>query len=193
MISYIKGTLADITQDSVVIESGGFGVSIMVPASVINALPGKGTDTKIYTHMHVREDAINLFGFLSMDDLGIFKLLINVSGIGPKGALAVLSAMTPDELRLAIITGDISKISSAQGVGKKTAERVVLELKDKVSTPVPDIAMDDPSVSTGAVSEAVQALVSLGIAERQAALAVSAVENKELTSEEIIKEALKNL
>ena len=128
-----------------------------------------------------------------MDDLGIFKLLINVSGIGPKGALAILSAMTPDELRLAIITGDISKISSAQGVGKKTAERAVLELRDKVSTPVPDIVTDDLSAGTGAVSEAVQALVSLGIAERQAALAVSSVDNKELNSEELIKEALKNL
>ena len=98
MISYVKGTLADITQDSVVIESGGFGINIMVPDSVINALPGRGTDTKIYTYMHVREDAINLFGFLSVDDLDIFRLLINVSGIGPKGALSVLSAMSPDEV-----------------------------------------------------------------------------------------------
>lgn len=194
MISYVKGTVADIAQDSVVIESGGFGINIMVPASVISALPAKGTETKIYTYMHVREDAISLFGFLSMDDLGIFKLLINVSGIGPKGALAVLSAMTPDELRLAVLTGDTAKISSAQGIGKKTAERAVLELKDKVSTVVPDsIAGGDDSVDSGAVAEAVQALVSLGIAERQAALAVSAVENKDLSSEELIKEALKNL
>ncbi len=195
MISYVKGTLADITQDSVIIESGGFGVGIMVPGSVINSLPGRGTDVKIYTYMHVREDAINLFGFLSVDDLEIFKLLINVSGIGPKGALAVLSAITPDELRLAILTGDTAKISSAQGVGKKTAERVVLELKDKVSTAVPDsIAAGDSGPVSGITAEAVQALVSLGIPERQAASAVSAVENRQdLGSEDLIKEALNNL
>ena len=195
MISYVKGTLAEITQDSVIIESGGFGISIMVPASVINSLPGKGADVKIFTYMNVREDAINLFGFLSPDDLGIFKLLINVSGIGPKGALAILSAMTPDELRLAVLTGDTAKISSAQGVGKKTAERAVLELKDKVSTVVPEsFASGEGDASTGVTAETVQALVSLGIPERQAALAVSAVEDREdLSSEELIKEALKNI
>lgn len=195
MISYVKGTLAEVTGDSVIVESGGFGIRIMVPGSVINALPGKGTDLKIYTHMHVREDALNLFGFLSTDDLDIFKLLINVSGIGPKGALSVLSAMTPDELRLAVLTGDTAKISSAPGVGKKTAERAVLELKDKVSTALPDAtAESDGTVASGVTAEAVQALVSLGIPERQAALAVSSVENRqELNSEELIKEALKNL
>ena len=195
MISYVKGTLAEITQDSVIIESGGFGINIMVPASVINSLPGKGADVKIFTYMNVREDDISLFGFQSPDDLGIFKLLINVSGIGPKGALAILSAMTPDELRLAVLTGDTAKISSAQGVGKKTAERAVLELKDKVSTVVPEsFASGEGDASTGVTAETVQALVSLGIPERQAALAVSAVEDREdLSSEELIKEALKNI
>ncbi len=195
MISYVKGTLADVAGDRVVVESGGFGINILVPASVINALPEKGSEVKIHTYMNVREDAITLFGFLNLDDLEIFKLLINVNGIGPKGALSVLSSITPDELRLAVLTGDTAKIATAQGIGKKTAERAVLELKDKVSTVVPasSVANDIPAAA-GASAEAIQALMSLGISERDAALAVSAVERKEdITSEELIKEALKNI
>ena len=148
--------------------------------------------------MYVREDIINLYGFLSRDDLEFFKLMINVSGIGPKGALSILSVSNPDELRLAILTGDEKKISSAPGVGKKTAQRLVLELKDKISTSA-DLAFGngsdvDGTGEVGVTAEAIEALGALGISASEAARAIKKSGNTEgLTVEEVIKNALKML
>ena len=196
MISYITDRLAETSAELIVVETNGFGMNIKVPASVIPGLPAIGSEVIIYTYMYVREDMINLYGFLSRDDLEFFKLMLNVSGIGPKGALSILSHATPDELRLAILTDDEKKIASAPGIGKKTAQRLVLELKDKISSPVSE------SVSTGSVNgtsggvvqEAMEALAALGISASEAAGAVKKVGDTDgMTVEEIIKLALRNI
>lgn len=196
MISYISGKLAETSAEQIVIESNGFGMNIRVPASVLPGLPAVGSDVKIYTYMYVREDMINLYGFLTRDDLEFFKLMLNVSGIGPKGALSVLSYATPDELRLAILTDDEKKISSAPGIGKKTAQRLVLELKDKISSPlsVSDMPAASANLTGGVVQEAIEALGALGISSSEAAAAVKkAGDTQDLSVEEIIKRALKNI
>ena len=133
MIQYIHGTLCEISDGMIIVEAGGIGYGINVPSSVIGELPAVGTEVRIYTYYSVKEDSQSLFGFLYKEDREMFVQLIGVNGIGPKGALAILSALKPDDLRMAIITGDAKAISSAQGIGKKTAERVVLELRDKIA------------------------------------------------------------
>ena len=196
MISYIKGILAETAAEQIVVETGGVGMNIWIPASVFPGLPAIGSEVKIYTYMHVREDVINLYGFLFRDDLEFFKLMLNVSGIGPKGALSILSYATPDELRLAILTGDEKKISSAPGVGKKTAQRLVLELKDKISSSIADDTYANVSdvSSGGVVQEAIEALGALGISASEAAAAVKKAGDVEgMEVEEIIKAALKNI
>ena len=133
VISFIKGPLVEIVEDTVVIESGNVGFEIHVPLSVLEKLPGIGKETKLFTYFQVREDAMCLFGFLNRQDLQMFKQLISVNGIGPKGALGVLSALRPEELRRAIVSGDAKAISKAPGIGAKTAQRIILDLKkDKI-------------------------------------------------------------
>ena len=134
MIAYLNGTVESLESDNVVIDVNGIGYNVMISGSTADKMPGIGSTVKIYTYTCVREDAFNLFGFLSRDELNFFKMLISVSGIGPKGGLAILSVMTPDDLRFAILAGDAKAISRAPGIGKKTAERLVLELHDKISS-----------------------------------------------------------
>ncbi|MBS4900353.1 MAG: Holliday junction branch migration protein RuvA [Clostridiales bacterium] len=195
MISYVKGKLVEIIGDTVVVENGGFGINIRVPESVLSQLPGIGSETLIYTYMYVKEDLINLFGFITRDDLNVFKLLLNVNGIGPRGALSILSTVTPDALRLAVLSGDIKLISSAPGIGKKTAERLVLELKDKVSVSVaPESIVTGSDIEQTAVGEAVEALETLGISRSEAEKAIRSIEGREnMSAEELIKEGLRNL
>jgi Holliday junction DNA helicase RuvA len=199
MYSYIKGILSDQDFDSIVVETGGIGYKIYTTGQTFRLLPAMGEEVKIYTYLHIREDAMLLYGFLSKDDLQIFKLLLGVSGIGPKGALAVLSVMTTDDLRFAILAGDAKAISKAPGVGAKTAQRLILELKDKLDL---EEAFEQKSEHTAAAagnmagvkSEAVQALSALGYASSDALKAVSQVEiTEETTVEEILKAALKNM
>lgn len=132
MISYVKGILAEKAKDRIVVESGMMGIGIFVPMSVLEVLPPLGEEVKIYTHLQVREDDMSLYGFLSRSDLEMFRQLLGVNGIGPKGALGILSALRPEDLRLAVMTGDAKAISRAPGVGAKTAQRIILDLKDKV-------------------------------------------------------------
>ena len=132
MIAYIKGELAATDVDTVVVEAGGLGYEIYVPASVYEGLPALGAQVRLHTYLHVREGGIQLFGFLDRDSLEVFKLLITVSGIGPKGALGVLSVISPNELRFAILADDAKTISRAPGIGAKTARKLILELKDKL-------------------------------------------------------------
>ena len=195
MISYVKGKLVEIIGDTVVVENGGFGINIRVPESVLGQLPGIGSETLIYTYMYVKEDLINLFGFITRDDLNVFKLLLNVNGIGPRGALSILSTVTPDALRLAVLSGDIKLISSAPGIGKKTAERLVLELKDKVSVSVaPESIVTGSDIEQTAVGEAVEAMETLGISRSEAEKAIRSIGGREnMSAEELIKEGLRNL
>ena len=132
MINYIIGKLAGVTQSSIIVENGGIGYEILVPLSVIDRVGQVGNEIKIYTYMHVREDLLQLFGFIKKDELDVFKLLITVSGIGPKGALGILGSMGVDDLRFAVLTGDSKTIAKAPGIGAKTAGKLILELRDKL-------------------------------------------------------------
>lgn len=201
MISYIKGELTEVFEDTVVVETNGIGYNIRVPASVLDRLPSVGSSVRIHTYLYVKEDAMNLFGFLNRDDLSVFKLLLNVSGIGPKGALAILSTIGPDDLRFAVLSEDVKTISSAPGIGAKTAKRLIIELKDKLKlAEVFETALANKEKASSendvllARNEAVEALVALGYASAQAMKAVQQVENaEEKDSEQILKEALKKL
>ena len=201
MISYIKGELTEVFEDTVVVETNGIGYNIRVPGSVLDRLPSVGSSVRIYTYLYVKEDAMNLFGFLNRDDLSVFKLLLNVSGIGPKGALAILSTIGPDDLRFAVLSEDVKTISSAPGIGAKTAKRLIIELKDKLKlAEVFETALANKEKASSendvllARNEAVEALVALGYARAQAMKAVQQVENaEEKDSEQILKEALKKL
>ena len=166
MISYIKGKLTEVEDGIIVVENNGIGFNIHVPATVISSFSSIGDEVKVYTYLQIREDAHSLFGFLSRDDLNIFKMLINVNGIGPKGALAILSTISPDDLRFAILSDDAKLISTAPGIGSKTAQKLILELKDKIkleetfesySKSVNTVKTDDVLI---AKNEAVEALVS---------------------------------
>lgn len=199
MYAYLKGTIEDITEDNLVIEAGQIGYNVKVSARTINALGGIGSFVKIYTYTLVREDTFSLYGFLTKDDLEIFKKLITVNGIGPKGGLAILSIMSADELRFAILAADAKAIAKAPGVGTKTAERVILDLKDKIS--IEDAISPGETVSALVVAgedignkknEAVEALVALGYSASDALRAVKQVEmTEDIGVEEILKAALK--
>lgn len=132
MISYIKGTLEAVEEDMIIVETGGIGYGIRVPLSLLEELPSLGSPVTIHTYFQVREDSMTLYGFLNRQDREMFKQLISVNGIGPRGALGILSVMRPDDLRTAIVSGDAKAISRAPGIGPKTAQRLILDLKDKV-------------------------------------------------------------
>ena len=202
MISYIKGELVEIFDDLIVVENNNIGYNIRVPKSVIDEMPATGNIVKVYTYMYVREDAINLFGFLSRDEVDVFKMLINVSGIGPKGALAILSTMSVDQLRFAVLADDVKVIKSVPGVGAKTAQRLIIELKDKLNLEETfEKALNNSEKKNKANNnvmlarnDAVEALVALGYSNSEALRAVKLVDNaEEKDSDMILKEALKKI
>lgn len=199
MISYVRGPLIEIFEDSVVVEAGNIGMGIHVPSSVIGELPQKGKEVILYTYFQVREDAMSLYGFLNRQDLTMFKLLIGVNGIGPKAALGILSVLKPDDLRLAIISGDVKAISRAPGVGAKTAQRVILDLKDRIHIedilPSGLIEMEGQSSLGGSVgTEAMEALAALGYSALEASKAVKKVTiTEQMTVEDVLKASLKHL
>ena len=198
MILYIRGELAALEKDKVIVDVGGVGYGIYMPGQAMALLPPTGSEVKIHTYLNVREDAMQLFGFLTRDDLEIFKLLIGVSGIGPKGGLSILSKLSPDDLRYAVLSGDVKAISAAPGIGKKTAEKLIIELKDKLDiADVLDHAIgnDAPVAENNSTiqSEAVQALVALGYGSTESLRAVKQVELENPTVEDLLKEALKKL
>lgn len=199
MISYIKGSLADITEDSIVVDVSGIGWQIFVPGQVLDRLPAMGETIKVHTWLQVREDAMTLFGFLTKDDLRIFKLLIGVNGIGPKNALAILSVMSTDDLRFAILGDDAKAIAKTPGVGPKTAQRLILELKDKVSLEdafeqkMAHVQETQADVS-GVKAEAVMALTALGYSSSEAFKALNGIEiTEDMEVEALLKLALKNV
>ena len=201
MYSYIKGELAEKNIDNIVIETGGIGYCIYIPSQSFDYLPDEGEEIKVYTYLYIREDAMILYGFFSKDDLEIFKMLITVSGIGPKGGLAILSTLSADDLRFAILSGDSKAISKAPGVGSKTAQRVILDLKDKLSLEdafekklANQAAGPAPSISSAVKNDAVMALNALGYSSTESLKAVSKVEiTDDMDVEEVLKLALKNM
>ena len=203
MIAYIKGVVAEIWEDRIILESQNMGYNIFMPMASVDTVLHTGEEAKIYTYLNVREDAMQLFGFLTKDDLEIFRLVIGVSGIGPKGGLNILSCMSPDELRFAIMSGDAKMISSAPGIGKKTAEKLIVELRDKVDIekmldhaahPEETIQTDMAKTSANEMqSEAVQALVALGYGSAESLRAVKKTSVQCQTVEDILKEALQYL
>lgn len=199
MIRYIKGILAETGEGEIVVECNGIGYSIMVPGSTMSELPSIGDDVKIYTFLYVKEDILDLYGFLSKDDLYVFKLLITVNGIGPKGALNILSVITPDDLRFAVLSDDVKAIQKAPGIGGKTAQKLIIELKDKLKLEDAFESKlsknEDTAVVTGdSRGEAIEALIALGYSNSEAAKAVRGVEiDDSKDSEAILREALKKL
>ena len=199
MISYIRGELAAVETEKVIVDVGGVGYGIYMPGQAMGLLPQPGNEVKIHTYLNVREDAMQLFGFLTRDDLEVFKLVIGVSGIGPKGGLSILSHLTPDDLRFAVLSGDVKAISAAPGIGKKTAEKLIIELKDKLNiedvlTHAADSSAAAVPVNNGGIqSEAVQALVALGYGSTESLRAVKQVELDNATVEDVRKEALKKM
>lgn len=199
MYAYLIGKVADVTEDNLVVEVNHIGYNVRIPASVIPLLPPAGQEVKIYTYTSVREDAIQLFGFLTKDDLEMYKLLITVNGIGPKGGLSVLSVMSADELRMAVLAQDAKTIAKAPGIGSKTAQRIILDLKDKIS--LEDTFVSQESVSYAANAdgigqaraEAVEALTALGYSSSDALRAVKAVEEEDMDVEALLKAALKKM
>ena len=200
MYAFIKGELAEINTDHIVIEAGGIGYQVFISLQTFDYLPSVGENLKIYTYLYLREDAMILYGFLTKDDLELFKLLISVSGIGPKGGLAILSTLEADDLRFAILSGDAKAISKAPGVGGKTAQRVILELKDKLSLEdafeaKTEHVQKNAAAAGGSVkNDAVMALTALGYSSTESLKAVSAVEiTEDMDVEEVLKAALKHL
>lgn len=203
MIASVKGKLEGVTTESVIIDVNGLGVEAIVPTTVINLLPKIDENIKLHTYLHVREDVMQLYGFLEKEDLDFFKLLITVNGIGPKAAIAILSSMPTDILTFAILSEDTKTIQKAQGIGAKTAKKLVLELKDKVGiikTPqntgseIYDNAALTIGINSEIKDEAVQVLTALGYSQTEAVKAISTIEMyEEMTSEELVKLSLKNL
>ena len=202
MIAFLKGTIEDITENSLVLDVNGIGYEVLVPGQLLDMLEGIGQELKVYTCMQVREDAVVLFGFLTRDDLAMFKMLIGVNGVGPKAGLGILSALGTEELRFAVLADDPKRIAKAPGIGAKTAQKIILELKDKL-----DLAevfeqklnadrQQEAAVSAGSgmVQDAVEALVALGYGSTEALRAVRAVKADTVAdSEQLLKEALKHM
>ncbi|MBE6720664.1 MAG: Holliday junction branch migration protein RuvA [Ruminococcaceae bacterium] len=195
MIYNVKGTLTYTDPTFAVVECGGVGFKCFVSMTTLKELPSIGNEVNLYTYMAVREDALDLFGFYEVDELDAFKLLISVSGIGPKAAIAILSVLTPSKLSVAISSGDVRSIQAAQGVGKKTAERVVLELKDKmvgIGSSAVDVQNVQSVASSSDAQEAVEVLVSLGFNQSDAATVIGAMD-KSLSVDEMVRKGLRQL
>lgn len=190
MISFVKGSVDYIDENSVTIDTGAFGVKIFMTPISLSKL-SKNEEVKIYTFLRVAEDLFDLYGFLTHEELEVFKMIISVNGAGPKAALSVLSALSPEALTVAIVTDDYKSITRAQGVGPKLAQKIVLELKDKFKGK--EIKLDGKNAEiftpVDSANDAVEALVVLGYPRADAIRAVSSVE-KGLTTEETIKAAL---
>ena len=200
MIGFLRGQIAAVSESLLLLDVNGVGYEIVISAGTAQKLPGIGKELKVFTHLAVREDAMTLYGFLTADDLTIFKLLIGVSGIGPKGAQSILSALSPDDLRFAILSGDAKAIAKSPGIGAKTAQRIIIDLKDKLSieeTIEHAISGGDDSGdlsfdSSEAKDEAVQALVALGYSSTDAFKAVrSADDGSGMDANALLKAALK--
>ncbi len=201
MISFLRGDIAAVLPDRVIVDVGGVGFQVLVSVRDAADMPPVGEEVKIFTYMSVSEDAIRLYGFLSQDDLNVYREMITVSGIGPKAALGILGALSANDVRFAVFSDDVKALSKAPGIGAKTAKKLILELKDKLKLEdTLSNADGDPSDSEGAVSsvldaelaDAVQALTALGYSNSEALRAVRKVKPDEgMQTQDILKQALK--
>ena len=201
MVAFIKGELTEIKENYIVLESNNIGYEIYLPTSAIPELPPRKSTVKIYTYLHVKEDALTLYGFLTKDDLEMFKLLITVNGIGPKGALGVLSGITADEIRFAVLAEDAKTLAKAPGIGTKTASKIILELKDKFKL---ETAFEQKMLNQsdkinsrsiyGKREEVISALITLGYSSSEAYKIVTQIDiTDNMTTEEILKLCLKKI
>jgi len=199
MIGFVRGILAEKGNGYIIVDVNGIGYEIFVPANSGAYMSAEGQEVMVHTAMMVREDDVSLYGFSRKGELDAFKKLITVSGVGSKAAIAILSAFTLEQLQQAIVFEDAKTLTKANGIGKKTAERIVLELKDKFDAQAEGQAgvQPDEAVSAGIMSdgrsEAVTALIALGYTRGEATSALASVKEADLTAEEYIKLALKNL
>ena len=190
MFYSITGRVVHTDATSVAVDCGGVAFNCSATANTLRNIGAIGDTVTLYTYLNVREDALDMFGFCDKDELDCFKLLINVTGVGPKAALAILSQLTPNRLAVCVASGDIKSITAAQGVGAKIAQRVVLELKDKLKSYISSENREELAASSSAGEEAVDALVMLGYTKTEAASAVGRLDQS-LPSDELIKQALR--
>lgn len=200
MIGYLRGRLALAGDDRVIVDVGGVGYVLQVPASTLSQLPAAGSDCRLFTYLHVREDALTLYGFSDPEEEKLFETLLSVSGIGPKVAISILSAVTPETFLRGVMFEDFGLLQRIPGVGKKTAQRIVLELKDRLETgAVPEagtVIQDGASLPETAFSEAVEALSGLGYSRSEAAAALEGVRGEagpEPETGRLVRLALKKL
>lgn len=198
MIYSVKGEVVHTEANLAVIECGGVGYACRTTFTTLSKLKGIGSQAKLYTYLNVSQDDVSLFGFYDQQELKCFRMLLTVSGVGPKAALSVLSDIPPEKFALTVATGDYKAITKAKGIGAKTAQRIVLELKDKIAkeqlsdTSSMDLAAVSEAVSGGATGEAIAALVVLGYSQAEAATVISGLDSS-LSTEELIKQALKKI
>lgn len=190
MIAFIRGIIESVSKEYMVIENNGVGYKVNSAMSTLEKLI-TGQESKVYTYMHVREDNISLYGFLTQEELRVFELLISVSGIGPKAAISVLSGLSPSKFSLAVITNDTAMLKSISGIGLKTAQRIILELRDKVKT---EDGVEVPVSSSlgGKKLEALNALQVLGYSSKDAVAVLNQLDVENLEIEDTIKQALKS-
>lgn len=200
MITYIRGILEGMEEDKVIVDVGGVGYGIYMAGTAMGRLPALGKEVKIHTHLHVKEDLMQLYGFLTRDELRVFRLLIGVSGIGPKGGLGILSALGPDDLRFAVASNDVKAIQAAPGIGKDGGEadsgiKDKLKLEDALenaANAVQNTADTSAGMANEMTGEAVQALVALGYGNTEALKAVRQVEiTEEMSVEDVLRQSLK--
>lgn len=185
MIAYIKGIIEDIGNDFIIIELMGIGIKLIAPFSTIRSLPPIGSTIKLHTHLHVKEEGFQIYGFITVEELYLFEKLLTISGVGPKAALSILSNIPIDKFINAISAGDYKVIEAAPGIGKKTAQRIILELKDKLH----GITMNSSSPNVS--NDAVEALISLGYTRSEAISALSGISCDNV--EDAVRQALKKL
>jgi len=195
MFAYLKGNLEHVDENYIIIDVHGVGYKVYTSVSTIEKLPQLHQEIKVHTYLHIREDIMDLYGFMAKEELSMFELLISVSGVGPKAALAILSTVSPSKFALAVVASDIKTITKAPGVGNKLAQRIILELKDKIKSEELTAMQADTQLDIGTdhSSEAVNALVVLGYSLSEAAAAVKAVAGENDEVEEVIKKALRKL
>jgi Holliday junction DNA helicase RuvA len=186
MIAFLQGEVVEKAVNRIVLDVGGVGYEVAVPTSVLAALPGTGRTARVHTRMVVREDAMTLYGFSSTDERELFDLLTGVTGIGPKVALAFLSALTPDALRRAIAAGDAAALTVVPGVGRKVAQRVVLDLRDK-------LGIETPIVIEGPLVDVREALLSLGLSVQETTEAMRDLQPDAKPVEDLLREALQRV
>jgi Holliday junction DNA helicase RuvA len=195
MISYVRGVVAAITGGAAIVECGGIGYEVVVSPATAANMPSVGREVKLYTHMQLRDDGVSLFGFLTTEEMRMFNLLLGVTGIGPRAAVNILAALTPERLALAIVSNDAAALCSAPGIGKKTAQRMILELKDKLNAADAVDYSGEPATaqSSGVRQDAADALTALGYGRSDALKAVMETAEEGMSAEAIIKAALRRL